>query len=118
MAQYLKRWESPRREGRNRKGKGGSARKRQKVKQLKRLKQRLQQGQQHGRPKPGQPPEPNIKATTQAKPKGERSLPFFIGVYYFLAVTRTDTNKFDASRVDISAQVQQRLVGSGTMNEA
>ena len=29
MARILKRWESPRREGRNHKGKGGSARQRQ-----------------------------------------------------------------------------------------
>ncbi|HEY9640054.1 MAG TPA: hypothetical protein V6C57_06195 [Coleofasciculaceae cyanobacterium] len=43
MAQRLKRWESPRREGRNEKGRGGSARQRQKQKQLKALKQRLQQ---------------------------------------------------------------------------
>ncbi|MBD2355815.1 hypothetical protein H6G41_14495 [Tolypothrix sp. FACHB-123] len=37
----LKRWESPRREGRNDKGKGGSARKRQLKKQRQMLRQRL-----------------------------------------------------------------------------
>jgi hypothetical protein len=41
MSQHLKRWESPRREGRNDKGKGGSARQRQKLKQLKGLRQKL-----------------------------------------------------------------------------
>lgn len=39
----LKRWESPRREGRNDKGKGGSARKRQLKKQRQMLRQRLKQ---------------------------------------------------------------------------
>jgi hypothetical protein len=43
MAQRLKRWESPRREGRNDKGRGGSARQRQKQKQLQQLRQKLQQ---------------------------------------------------------------------------
>ncbi|MEM6427375.1 MAG: hypothetical protein AAGF66_19190 [Cyanobacteria bacterium P01_H01_bin.119] len=41
MAQHLKRWESPRRRGRNSKGKGGAARKRQYLKQQQRLRQRL-----------------------------------------------------------------------------
>ena len=36
MARQLKRWESPRKEGRNTKGKGGSARQRQRRKQLQR----------------------------------------------------------------------------------
>ena len=41
MAQRLKRWESPRRQGRNAKGKGGSARKRQYLKQQQQLRKRL-----------------------------------------------------------------------------
>ncbi|MGC8714922.1 MAG: hypothetical protein ACP5RH_21275 [Leptodesmis sp.] len=41
MAQRLKRWESPRREGRNDKGRGGSARQRQKRKQFQALRQKL-----------------------------------------------------------------------------
>jgi hypothetical protein len=41
MGRLLKRWESPRREGRNHKGKGGSARKRQLKKQQNQLRQRL-----------------------------------------------------------------------------
>lgn len=44
MAQRLKRWESPRREGRNDKGRGGSARQRQKQKQMKQMRQRLKDG--------------------------------------------------------------------------
>lgn len=41
MTQRLKRWESPRREGRNDKGKGGSARQRQRRKQFQALRQKL-----------------------------------------------------------------------------
>ena len=44
MAQQLKRWESPRREGRNHKGRGGSAKQRQYMKRQKRLRKRLQAG--------------------------------------------------------------------------
>ncbi len=44
MAQQLKSWESPRREGRNHKGRGGSAKQRQYMKRQKRLLQRLQAG--------------------------------------------------------------------------
>ena len=40
----LKRWESPRREGRNDKGKGGSARKRQLKKQQQMLRKKLKKG--------------------------------------------------------------------------
>ncbi|MEH2294455.1 hypothetical protein [Nostoc sp.] len=39
----LKRWESPRKEGRNDKGRGGSARKRQLKKQRQMLRQRLKE---------------------------------------------------------------------------
>ncbi|BAY08767.1 hypothetical protein [Calothrix sp. NIES-2098] len=39
----LKRWESPRREGRNDKGRGGSARQRQLKKQRQMLRQRLKE---------------------------------------------------------------------------
>ncbi|MCA6589911.1 MAG: hypothetical protein IM516_11535 [Pseudanabaena sp. M158S2SP1A06QC] len=41
MNQRLKRWESPRSEGRNDKGKGGSARQRQKRKQFQMLRNKL-----------------------------------------------------------------------------
>ncbi len=45
MAQRLKRWESPRRQGRNEKGKGGSARQRQLKKQQQMLRKKLKEGQ-------------------------------------------------------------------------
>ena len=41
MAQRLKRWESPRNQGRNTKGKGGSARQRQLKKQQQMLRKKL-----------------------------------------------------------------------------
>jgi hypothetical protein len=43
MAQRLKRWESPRKEGRNDKGRGGSARQRQLKKQRQALRRRLKE---------------------------------------------------------------------------
>jgi hypothetical protein len=43
MAQYLKSWESPRSQGRNIKGKGGSARARQLKKQRQSLRNKLNQ---------------------------------------------------------------------------
>nr|WP_083621173.1 hypothetical protein [Planktothrix paucivesiculata] len=43
MAQHLKSWESPRSPGRNRKGKGGSARARQLKKQRQTLRNKLNQ---------------------------------------------------------------------------
>ncbi|MEB3209919.1 MAG: hypothetical protein VKL39_01130 [Leptolyngbyaceae bacterium] len=45
MTQRLKRWESPRKDGRNDKGRGGSARQRQKAKQLKALRLKLKQNE-------------------------------------------------------------------------
>ena len=45
MLERLKSWESPRKRGRNHKGKGGSARARQLKKREKRLRQKLQQNQ-------------------------------------------------------------------------
>ncbi|MEM8502672.1 MAG: hypothetical protein AAF716_05910 [Cyanobacteria bacterium P01_D01_bin.1] len=49
MAQQLKRWESPRRKGRNHKGRGGSAKQRQYKKRQKRLIQQLK-GETAGSP--------------------------------------------------------------------
>ena len=43
MVQRLKRWESPRRQGRNDKGKGGSARSRQLKKQTQMLRKKLKE---------------------------------------------------------------------------
>lgn len=55
MARMLKRWESPRKEGRNDKGRGGTARQRQVKKQMKMLQKRLkdqgQSGQQGNSPR-------------------------------------------------------------------
>jgi hypothetical protein len=44
MAQQLKRWETPRRKGRNDKGRGGAARQRQLAKRTQALRKRLQDG--------------------------------------------------------------------------
>ncbi|NJL82470.1 MAG: hypothetical protein HC890_04990 [Chloroflexaceae bacterium] len=64
MAQRLKRWESPRREGRNDKGKGGSARARQLKKRQQMLRKQLQEGhdpkQAHKSSKTDQGREPNL----------------------------------------------------------
>jgi hypothetical protein len=49
----LKRWESPRREGRNDKGKGGSARKRQLRKQQQMLRKKLKEDNQPNSSHPG-----------------------------------------------------------------
>ena len=43
MARQLKRWESPRKEGRNDKGRGGSARQRQVKKQMQMLRKKLKE---------------------------------------------------------------------------
>lgn len=51
MVQRLKRWESPRRQGRNDKGKGGSARRRQLKKQTQMLRKKLKEGEQADNPK-------------------------------------------------------------------
>lgn len=51
MAQQLKRWESPRRKGRNDKGRGGSARQRQLRKQYKALRKKLKQSEVDARPR-------------------------------------------------------------------
>jgi len=46
MSQRLKRWESPRREGRNDKGRGGAARCRQLKKQMQMLRKKLKDGRE------------------------------------------------------------------------
>lgn len=61
MSRMLKRWESPRREGRNDKGRGGSARARQVRKQQQMLKNKLKNT-----------PEPNPEI--DKKQKGEENL--------------------------------------------
>lgn len=66
----LKRWESPRKEGRNDKGRGGSARKRQLKKQRQMLRQRLK--------------ESNKPDNNKNERQGEISLssPYFLGFYF------------------------------------
>jgi hypothetical protein len=51
MTERLKRWESPRRQGRNDKGKGGSARARQLKKQQQMLRNKLKESQKVDNPK-------------------------------------------------------------------
>lgn len=67
MAQRLKRWESPRRQGRNDKGKGGSARARQLKKQTQMLRKKLQDNQKADENK-----------NNQQRGRDSSSLPFFL----------------------------------------
>jgi hypothetical protein len=53
MARQLKRWESPRHEGRNDKGKGGSARQRQRRKQMQMLRNKLKHQSNNQNPSGG-----------------------------------------------------------------
>jgi hypothetical protein len=71
----LKRWESPRKEGRNDKGKGGSARKRQLKKQQQMLRKKLKEGTQ---------PDQN-----QNNPQGKDKLSF---PSFFAVLTNLKTN--------------------------
>lgn len=66
MAQQLKRWESPRRKGRNHKGRGGAARQRQLVKRNQLLRKRLNSPNSDGGQK------------TRNNDRGEQSLPSFL----------------------------------------
>ena len=75
MAQQLKRWESPRRKGRNHKGRGGSAKQRQYKKRQKLLMKRLQAGIE-GSKKPDTQPEDQHKST--GKKEELVSFSFFI----------------------------------------
>lgn len=79
----LKRWESPRREGRNDKGKGGSARKRQLKKQRQMLRQKLKEANKADKSKK------NIQ-----EGKENISFPYFFGYVYrqtkFLPAMSTD----------------------------
>jgi hypothetical protein len=75
MAQHLKRWETPRRPGRNRKGRGGSARQRQLMKRRQALRQRLKA------PRQDQPPtrDPETRDNKRGEPP---ALLFFIPLLY------------------------------------
>jgi hypothetical protein len=71
MAQRLKSWESPRSEGRNNKGKGGSARQRQLKKRTQMLRQKLKDQGKGGNDGQGQ----------NRKGENHDSLPFFIATH-------------------------------------
>ncbi|XWK89839.1 MAG: hypothetical protein U7127_07155 [Phormidium sp.] len=73
MARQLKRWESPRKEGRNDKGRGGSARARQLKKQQQMLRKKLKE--QSEDQKPNQKQKSNQK---NAKGGEINLLPFFL----------------------------------------
>ena len=77
MSQRLKRWESPRREGRNDKGRGGSARARQLKKQTQMLRQKLKEG--------GERSPKHKNNTKNGKNQGEETLilppDFFFAVF-------------------------------------
>lgn len=68
MGRLLKRWESPRREGRNDKGKGGSARQRQLQKRNRMLSQKLKGGSHKNN-------------NSQAKGKDDGLFLFFLETY-------------------------------------
>lgn len=72
MARLLKRWESPRKEGRNDKGRGGSARARQLKKQQQMLRKRLKEQSED------QKPNQNQKSNKKNAPGGKINfLPLF-----------------------------------------
>jgi hypothetical protein len=78
MARQLKRWESPRREGRNAKGRGGSARQRQIIKQQQQLRRKLKKTKDARDAKTStQPPSqsPDTKTPPQREPQ---ILSFFV----------------------------------------
>ncbi|KKD34848.1 hypothetical protein WN50_28635 [Limnoraphis robusta CS-951] len=78
---YLKRWESPRRQGRNDKGKGGSAR-------AKQLKKRQQVLRNKLKPEQGNPSKPE----QLGKGKSENPFPLFLGLYLGINLNiRTDS---------------------------
>jgi len=69
MARQLKRWESPRREGRNDKGRGGAARQRQKKKQFQALRQKLkEQSTDSGKSNSNQKPNQTNQGKQQCSP--------------------------------------------------
>ena len=70
MAQHLKRWESPRKQGRNQKGRGGSARQRQLKKRHKQfLKQLKAQAHENAKLKrDGQAPKDSLKLLPDSRP--------------------------------------------------
>ncbi len=78
-SQRLKRWESPRKQGRNDKGRGGAARQRQKQKQLRALRLKLKEGGQELNNQSGDRPPNSTPSPKHQFPQRESptTLPFF-----------------------------------------
>jgi hypothetical protein len=96
MSQRLKRWESPRRTGRNDKGRGGSARQRQKRKQMQALRRKLKADPTSQPPAPdsSHPVHHSTIHLTTTRGKSTR-LPFFDGVYRLYGTSaELETQKF------------------------
>lgn len=85
MAQ-LKRWESPRREGRNSKGKGGSARQRQLKKRTQMLRKKLQQNQGSDEQKDSNQQRSKQQASKTAKREWINHS-FFVGKHAHFSIT-------------------------------
>ncbi len=88
MTQQLKRWESPRSEGRNHKGRGGSAKARQYMKRQKQLRKRLKEGINGSGPKSSSVAASG-KTTGQTNKKREAHEPPF-----FLAVSKQSRQRY------------------------
>jgi hypothetical protein len=88
MAQRLKRWESPRNEGRNDKGKGGSARQRQLKKRTQMLRQKLKDQGKGDNGSQGQ----------QKKGENHDSL-LFLFLYSFQVLVSLETNQQKISSI-------------------
>lgn len=105
MAQQLKRWESPRSEGRNRKGRGGSAKQRQYKKRQKLLVKRLQEGSDRSKLKPEiKPPELNSKtkptsANTSKKYKKKEAIEQLLFFAFFSLITTLKTDSYRCQKV-------------------
>lgn len=87
MARYLKRWESPRREGRNHKGKGGSARQRQIRKQFQTLRKKLKDSD----------PQPPTHPNSPSKPKGGIMASLFAGDTLLAGLFKSEVDLFSRS---------------------
>lgn len=84
MARYLKRWESPRREGRNHKGKGGSARQRQLRKQFQTLRKKLKDSDSN----------PPNSSNFRSNPKGGHDASLFASS---ICLTKSEVDLFSRS---------------------
>ncbi len=101
MAQQLKRWESPRSEGRNRKGRGGSAKQRQYKKRQKLLVKRLQEGSDRAKLKPEIKPKMTLEtkltsANTNKKYRKKEAIEQPLFFAFLLLITTTKTGLYAA----------------------